>query len=467
MAMTDSDNTRTSKQPRDYAEYDVGRTRKVMEPERKEYRATGANGPAARDITRRDVAQERADRFYENELPELFGEALMGEESDWGLPASFGAGLVPGGALAEKLSQGKRPGLVDMPGPSELKAMILLGVPTADILRQAAKHYLKGNTVAADEFAHRMSSLPEGVQDIYALTTANRYGRTGVPTATVPSMGIGSDIKGNNGYYRAKFTAGEPTTNARVMNVNTGIGMSDADLARQMQIQLGKATSADLGKFSNPSRLRRWGMEDEGELGQQAGKLVGTTNKKLFGKLSNVDDPDAVTFIETMSQNPELFSLYKGIQGAKDQQGKIDALMEASDDIRNLYSEAAAKGWISKAYPKEIVSAVEDIGGNRISPDDLSVLLAGGSKFGGLDENIGKMFQPRWVKDDELAGETFARLMANYSDRAGVPLLNPSILKMTETLQKASPKDLRRPGSSVTKAIDFRGIGKPDWSLRF
>lgn len=466
MAMTDSDNTRTSKQPRNYADYDRGRTRRELEPERREYRSGGADGPMARGITRRDVAQERADNFYENELPEQFGELLMGEESDWGLPASLGAGLVPGGALAEKMAQGKRPGLLDMPGPSELKAMILLGVPTADILRQGAKHYLKGNNVAADEFAHRMSDLPEEVQDIYALTMANRFGRKGVPTASVPAMGIGSDIKGNNGYYRARFQKGPATSNARVMNVNTNNGLSDDELARQMQIQLGKATSADLGKFSSPQRIRSWGMEDGGELGQQAGKLVGTTNKKLFGKLSNVDDPNAVTFIETMTQNPELFELYKGIQAAKDEQGRIDALMAASDAAQQAYTQGVKGGWM-KPYGKEIISAVEDMGGNRLSPEDLGVLLAGGSRFGGLDRKIGDMFQPRWVSDDELAGETFGRLMSNFGDRQGVPMLNPAILKMTESLQKARKGDPRMPGSAFTQGINFEGIGKPDWELFF
>ena len=466
MAMTDSDKTSTRGRTRDYSESDLTKGRRqTVAPERREYRS-GSNRPSGvmQEITPRDVAMENAGKFYDEEIPELMMQGLLGEDSGVPLGVDLAASAIPGGALAEKLASGKQPGLLDMPGPSELKmAAILLGVPTREILRAIGKHYLKSD-VAGDAFSHRMGAFPEDIQDAYALTFANREGVKGLPTASVPPMGIGSDIEGNRGYYRAKFTAGAPTSNARVINVNGGMGMSPEDAARQLQIEGSKAMSADLSKFGDPLSIRQFGMEDPGLLGEKAGEMIAGANKGLYRQLSNVADPDAVPFIETMSQKPRLFEFYKQMQNPKLDDNQRAALAVAYSDVSDMFSDALDAGWW-KPYPKEVLAAVEDVGKNRLSADDISTLIAGGAKSGALDQNVADMFTPRWIKPENLSGETFGRLMANYPDRQGVPMLTQPLQKMTKELQK-NKRDLRMPGNGVTESIDYEFLGHPDWKRR-
>lgn len=469
MAMNSADRTRTAGRGRDYSDFDLtgGRdSRRYAEPERREYRSAQSRPTGmAQPITRRDVAMENAGRFYDDELGDLMMEGILGEDSGLGAAADIAASAVPGGALAEKLATGKRPGLLDMPGPSELKmAALILGVPTRDILRAVGKKYLAGSDDAAEAFSRRMGAFPEPLQDAYALTFAEREGARGVPTASVPAIGVGNDIRGNRGYYRAKFTAGDPTTNGRVLNVNSGMGMSPDEAARQLQIEGSKALSADLGKFSNPVRARSYGMLDQGELGEKAGQMIAGSNKGLFNKLSNISDPDAVEFIETMSQDPELYKLYQIMQNPKlNEDARLAIMSTYPEEVVGKYSDAYSDGWL-KTYPPEVLKAVEDVGRNRLSKDDIGTLISGGARFGGLDQNVSDMFKPRWVRDDELAGETFGRLMANYSDRAGVPMLNPTLLKMSSLLTKG--RDMRVPGNGMTSGISFEGIGHPEWKRK-
>lgn len=468
MAMTDSDKTSTRGRTRNYSGYDLtgGRTRRAEAPqERREWRAS-ENMPTGmmQPITPRDVAMENADKFYEQELPEIMMKGLVGEDAGVPLGVDLGLSAVPGGALAEKMATGAQPGLLDMPGLNELKmAAVLLGVPTKEILRAIGKHYLKSDA-AGDAFSRRMGAFPEDIQDAYALTFANREGVKGMPTATVPPMGIGSDIKGNRGYYRAKFTAGPPTSNARVINVNSGMGMSPEDAARQLQIEGSKAMSADLSKFGNPMGIRQFGMEDPGLLGEKAGEMIAGANKGLFKQLSNISDPSAVPFIEAMSQNPRLFELYKQLQNPKLDDMARAALAVDYADVMSDFQKALDAGWW-KAYPKEVLGAVEDIGKNRLSADDISTLIAGGAKSGALDQNVADMFTPRWIKPENLSGETFGRLMANYPDRAGVPMLTQPLQKMTKELQK-NKRDLRMPGNGVTNSIDYEYLGQPTWKRK-
>lgn len=468
MAMTDSDKTSTRGRTREYSEYDLtgGRTRSAgVSPETREWRST-TNRPAGmmRDITPRDVAMENADKFYEQELPNLMMKGLLGEDSGVPLGVDLGVSAVPGGALAEKLATGAQPGLLDMPGPNEIKmAALILGVPIKEIMRALGKHYLKSDA-AADAFQRRMGAFPEDLQESFGLTFANRKGASGVPTASVPPMGIGSDIKGNRGYYRAKFTAGPPTSNARVINVNSTMGMSPEDAARQLQIEGSKAMSADLSKFGDPLSIRQFGMEDPGLLGEKAGEMIAGANKGLYKQLSNISDPSAVPFIEAMSQNPRLFEFYKQMQNPRLTDMDRAALAVDYSDVMTDFQNALNGGWW-KPFPKEVLGAVEDVGRNRLSADDISTLIAGGAKSGALDRNVADMFTPRWIKPENLSSETFGRLMANYPDRAGVPMLTQPLQKMTKELQK-NKRDLRMPGNGVTESIDYEFLGHPDWKRK-
>jgi len=84
----------------------------------------------------------------------LAGEALFGEEGRIPLAAS----LIPGADLVDKLSAGKRPGLLDLPGLSDakmLKALLIAGVPVEQIFKAFGRKIGQSDDVA-DAFAERI-----------------------------------------------------------------------------------------------------------------------------------------------------------------------------------------------------------------------------------------------------------------------------------------------------------------------
>lgn len=366
-----------------------------------------------------DIRADKAKDFVKK-IPSKLADIAFGEEGRLPMLAS----LIPGADLVDKLSSGKRPGVLDLPGLSDLKMLKMAGLTGLSLteLRKLFARYGEkmANSDVGEAFAKRMERLPMNIQESTAATIGGKKSVApgfNIPTISAgPPLTSGSSVKG---YYKSPEMA---NTNLRQIWVKDS-GDPDATARTLVGLTSGRALPAELEKFGNPANWKTGGVKDPATYGSMLGKSILGKNKSLFKDMDAISrSGDSRTLSEYLSKlydSPEARYVLENADMGDESITALSDLFKAKTGVplKNTYDKGMrnnvlagmlngdvkmgdVKPIFEKPMPKSVNSLAVGLGGSY-PKEDLFQLLAGGAKsmsnptltrrfrdLGGLDEKM-------------------------------------------------------------------------------
>lgn len=381
---------------------------------------------------RADIRADKAKRFAK-ELPSKMADVIFGEEGR--LP--WYASMIPGADLVDKISAGKRPGLMDLPGLSDVKAvkaMMIAGVPLRDIFKAFGKKIGKSDDVA-DAFASRMERLPDELQDATARTIAGkRSAFTGynIPpisagNAPVPTRGMGGNTKGayvnrggRNNTREIWLRGDDPDQQARSL----------------VGVTAGRALPAELDKFGDIKQSMLTGVPDEGNYGKMLSDMIYGGNKGLFKDMSARGNATELgDYLAKLYNNPNLRYVLENAEGSGESIGELSDVFKQLSGVplRNNYDKEGKnralmamlqgqveKGQIDPLFEKPMSKKINDFGKGldaSYPKEDLFQLLAGGAESGRMGALANKFRNIGGLDREMVQQNMVPTMMRTMSDR--------------------------------------------------
>jgi hypothetical protein len=373
---------------------------------------------------------------------ELAGEALFGEEGRIPLAAS----LIPGADLVDKLSAGKRPGLLDLPGLSDaklLKALLIAGVPAEQIFKAFGKKIGQSDDVA-DAFAERMGRLPDVLQDATARTVIGK--ESGFPGYKIPPISKGNapvPTRGgtSNNLVKGAYVNRGGANNTREMWTR---GDDPDQVARTLVgLTAGRALPAELDKFTDISQAALKGVPDNGNYGRMLSDLIYGGNKKMYKDMDARGNAREVSdYLAKLYGNPNLRYVLENAEKNGEGIGELsDAFKQLSGGVplRNNYDPSAKNavlqeilaGRMNKSdagdlFEKPMSNSINDFGkglDNSYPKEDLFQLLAGGAQSGRMSALSDKFRNLGGLDKDMIQQNMVPTMMRNLSDKgSNIPM---------------------------------------------
>lgn len=372
---------------------------------------------------------------------ELAGKALFGEEGRIPLAAS----LVPGADLVDKLSAGKRPGLLDLPGLSDaklLKAFLIAGVPVEQIFKAFGRKIGQSDDVA-DAFAARMGRLPDVLQDATARTVIGK--ESGFPGYNIPPISKGNapvPTRGgtSNNLVKGAYVNRGGANNTREMWTR---GDDPDQVARTLVgLTAGRALPAELDKFTDISQAALKGVPDNGNYGRMLSDLIYGGNKKMYKDMDARGNAREVSdYLAKLYGNPDLRYVLENAEKNGEGIGELsDAFKQLSGvPLRNNYDPSAKNavlqeilaGRMNKSdagdlFEKPMSKSINDFGkglDNSYPKEDLFQLLAGGAQSGRMSALSDKFRNLGGLDKDMIQQNMVPTMMRNLSDKgSNIPM---------------------------------------------
>lgn len=410
-----------------------------------------------------------------NRAASAIPQLLFGEEGSLPVLAS----LVPGADLVDKLSSGKRPGILDMPGGGEMKAlMTLTGIPLKGLLKNIGEHYL--GKQGGEAFGKRLERLPKELQEGAAMTFAEKDSPAPgfrIPSITKPTpegAGLANQSSAKS-YYRDYGSISRPS-NAR----NIWVRDMDPDaMAREfVGRSLGNAMPAELDKFSNMANARILGLPDNGAMGEQAAKDILSGNRKLFTDMGALGDAGKsgmlIDYLKKMHGNEDLryvldnaelsdkelmptlnrmFEKRSGVplMNSLDKSTKNSALIEL---MLGDATRGNTEKYLQGAMPKSVNELVGGMNAD-FTPEELFQLLNAGANAAG-DNTLARAFADAGGLDYRKWNRAvMPNIMKMSTDRGNTIPLRKSFGKTMNSLQKTLSKDPRNPSRGKVSEFNF------------
>lgn len=367
-----------------------------------------------------DIRAGKAKDFVKK-IPSKLADIAFGEEGRLPLLAS----MIPGADLVDKLSSGKRPGVLDLPGLSDLKMLKMAGLTGLSLteLRKLFARYGEkmANKDAGEAYAKRMERLPMNIQESTAATIGRKESVAPgfkIPTISVgPPLTSGSNVKG---YYKSPGNVG--ANNARQIWVKD-TGDPDAVARTLVGLTSGRALPAELDKFGNPANWMTGGVNDAATYGKLLEKSIFGKNKGLFKDMDAIsrsgDSKKLSEYLSKLYDSPEARYVLENADMGDKSITALSDLFKAKTGVplKNSYDKGMrnnvlagllggqvgiddVKPIFEKPMPKSVNSLGAGLGGTY-PKEDLFQLLAGGAKsmnnptltrrfrdLGGLDEKM-------------------------------------------------------------------------------
>ena len=375
-------------------------------------------------------------------VPGIASDVLFGEEGRIPLAAS----LVPGADLVDKLSAGKRPGLLDLPGLSDaktLKALLIAGVPVEQIFKAFGRKIGQSDDVA-DAFAARMGRLPDELQDATARTVIGK--ESGFPGYKIPPISKGNapiPTRGNtsNNAVKGAYVNRGGANNTREIWTR---GDNPDQVARTLVgVTAGRALPAELDKFTDISQAALKGVPDNGNYGRMLSDLIYGGNKKMYKDMDARDNAREVSdYLAKLYGNPNLRYVLENAEKNGEGIGELsDAFKQLSGGVplRNNYDPSAKNavlqeilaGRMNKSdagdlFEKPMGKSINDFGkglDNSYPKEDLFQLLAGGAQSGRMNALSDKFRNLGGLDKDMIQQNMVPTMMRNLSDKgSNIPM---------------------------------------------
>lgn len=368
--------------------------------------------------------------------------ALFGEEGRIPLAAS----LIPGADLVDKLSAGKRPGLLDLPGLNDvkaLKALLIAGVPIEQIFKAFGRKIGQSGDVG-DAFAERMGRLPDVLQDATARTVIGK--ESGFPGYKIPPISKGNApvptrSGTSNNHVKGAYVNRGGANNTREIWTR---GDDPDQVARTLVgITAGRALPAELDKFTDISQAALKGVPDNGNYGRMLSDLIYGGNKKMYKDMEARGNAREVSdYLAMLYGNPNLRYVLENAEQNGEGIGELsDAFKRLSGGVplRNNYDPSAKNavlqeilaGRMSKSdagdlFEKPMGKSINDFGkglDNSYPKEDLFQLLAGGAQSGRMSALADRFRNMGGLDKDMIQQNMVPTMMRNLSDKgSNIPL---------------------------------------------
>lgn len=368
-------------------------------------------------------------------------DVLFGEEGRIPLAAS----LIPGADLVDKLSAGKRPGLLDLPGLSDakmLKALLIAGVPVEQIFKAFGRKIGQSDDVA-DAFAERMGRLPDILQDATARTVIGK--ESGFPgyniapiskgNAPIPTRGDTSNNSVKGAYVNRKGAK-----NTREIWTR---GDDPDKVARTLVgLTAGRALPAELDKFKDITQSFAEGVPDNGTYGKMLSDMIYSGNKKMYKDMASRGSGREVgDYLAKLYGNPDLRFVLDNAEMNSEGIGELSEAFKQATGVplrnsydpksKNMVLQALLGGQIDKSqvgdlFEKPMGKSVNDLAkgmDNTYPKEDLFQLLAGGAESGKLGP-LANTFRSLGGLDRDMVQQNMVpTLMRNMSDKnSNIPM---------------------------------------------
>lgn len=367
--------------------------------------------------------------------------ALFGEEGRLPLAAS----LIPGADLVDKLSAGKRPGLLDIPGLNDLKAvkaLILAGVPLEQIFKMFGKKIGQSDDVA-EAFAARMGRLPDELQDATARTIAGK--ESGFPGYNIAPISKGNapiPTKGNtsNNLVKGAYVNRGGAKNTREIWTR---GDDPDKVARTLVgLTAGRALPAELDKFKDITQSVVTGVPDNGNYGKMLSDMIYSGNKKMYRDMASRGSGREVgDYLAKLYGNPDLRYVLDNAEMNAEGIGELSEAFKQATGVplknsydsksKNAVLSAILGGQVDKTqvgdlFEKPMGKSVNEFAKGLDSSypkEDLFQLLAGGAESGKLGP-LANTFRSLGGLDRDMVQQNMVpTLMRNVSDRnSNIPM---------------------------------------------
>lgn len=369
------------------------------------------------------------------------GKALFGDEGR--LPAI--TSMIPGADLVDKLSSGKAPGLLDIPGLNDvkaLKALLLAGVPVSQLFKQFGKKIGQSDDVA-EAFAERMGRLPDELQDATARTIAGK--ESGFPGYKIPPISKGNapvptrSNTSNNAVKGAYVNRGGANNTREIWTRG-----DDPDQVARTLVGLtaGRALPAELDKFTDITQSALKGVPDNGNYGRMLSDLIYGGNKKMYRDMESRGNAREVSdYLAKLYGNPNLRYVLENAEGSGEGIGELsDAFKQLSGvPLRNNYDANAKNavlqeilaGRMNKSdagdlFEKPMGKSINDFGKGLDSSypkEDLFQLLAGGAQSGRMGALADRFRNMGGLDKDMIQQNMVPTMMRNLSDKgSNIPM---------------------------------------------
>ena len=369
-------------------------------------------------------------------------DVLFGEEGRIPLAAS----LIPGADLVDKLSAGKRPGLLDLPGLSDaklLKSLLIAGVPVEQIFKAFGRKIGQSDDVA-DAFAERMGRLPDVLQDATARTVIGK--ESGFPGYKIPPISKGNapvPTRGgtSNNLVKGAYVNRGGSNNTREIWTR---GEDPDKVARTLVgLTAGRALPAELDKFSDISQATLKGVPDNGNYGRMLSELIYGGNKKMYKDMESRGNAREVgDYLANLYGNPNLRYVLENAEKNGEGIGELsDAFKQLSGGVplRNNYDPKAKNavlqellaGRMDKSeagdlFEKPMGKSINDFGktlDDSYPKEDLFQLLAGGAQSGRMGALLDKFRNMGGLDKDMIQQNMVPTMMRNLSDKgSNIPM---------------------------------------------
>lgn len=368
-------------------------------------------------------------------------KAAFGDEGRLPLAAS----LVPGADLVDKLSSGKAPGLLDMPGMSDLKAvkaLILAGVPLEQIFKMFGKKIGQSDDVA-EAFAARMGRLPDELQDATARTIAGK--ESGFPGYNIAPISKGNapvPTKGNtsNNLVKGAYVNRGGAKNTREIWTR---GDDPDKVARTLVgLTAGRALPAELDKFKDITQSVVTGVPDNGNYGKMLSDMIYSGNKKMYRDMASRGSGREVgDYLAKLYGNPDLRYVLDNAELNAEGIGELSEAFKQATGVplknsydpksKNAVLSAILGGQVDKSqvgdlFEKPMGKSVNEFAKGLDSTypkEDLFQLLAGGAESGKLGPLANTFRSLGGLDRDMVQKNMVPTLMRNVSDRnSNIPM---------------------------------------------
>lgn len=376
-------------------------------------------------------------------VPSIASDVLFGEEGRIPLAAS----LIPGADLVDKLSAGKRPGLLDIPGLNDLKAvkaLILAGVPLEQIFKMFGKKIGQSDDVA-EAFATRMARLPDELQDATARTIAGK--ESGFPGYNIAPISKGNapvPTKGNtsNNLVKGAYVNRGGAKNTREIWTR---GDDPDKVARTLVgLTAGRALPAELDKFKDITKSidNVNGVPDNGTYGKMLSDMIYSGNKKMYRDMASRGSGREVgDYLAKLYGNPDLRYVLDNAELNAEGIGELSEAFKQATGVplknsydpksKNAVLSAILGGQIDKSktgdlFEKPMGKSVNEFAKGLDSTypkEDLFQLLAGGAESGKLGP-LANTFRSLGGLDRDMVQQNMVpTLMRNVSDKnSNIPM---------------------------------------------
>ena len=404
--------------------------------------------------------------------------AIFGDEGRLPLAAS----MVPGADLVDKLSAGRAPGLLDLPGGGEAKALVsLVGVPLRGLFKSLGKHYM--GEKAGEAFANRMSRLPQALQEGTAMTMARKDSPS--KGFRIPEIGKVDPAGGGlanqssaKSYYR-DYSSLDTPSNARNIWVRD---MDPEDMAREFTGRVsGNAMPAELDKFSSAVNGQTLGLPDLGTYGDKVAEDIFKKNKTMFsdmGRLADVGKTgQLVEYLKRMNSNgnlrtvlgnadlsdkelmPQLNALFKKQSGGVPLKNTLDGSSKNAAMIELLggtMGKNDAAKYLEGPMPKSINNLALDMNSDY-APEELFQLLNAGALFKNDPTLMRAFADAGGIANDPLKMKqaVMPNVMKTISDVNNQIPLRRSFDSIIKQLEKTLSKDPRNPNKGKVTEFDY------------